>query len=285
MKEENNRDPKGKWSRIFQKKWFFPALYLSIAVVFLAGIVWYQNVSKEVPDADDGGMEDYDPDLYDEDARPVTQQEEVIRMPVADEDTAEIVTTFYDYDAPTEERENSLVHYNNRYYQNEGVAIASTEETSFDVLASFSGTVETIKEDPLLGNLVTLSHGDDTMTYYASLEEIIVKEGQKIEQGDVIGSAGQNLFGQENGIHVHFEIVKNGEKQNPETLFDQPVSTIGSTKDAEKPTEADAEAEDEADVDEEEEDETEEDEAIHQDEPADEDDDEEKDEPDSEMNE
>src|SRR5699024_10231922 len=96
------------------------------------------------PDAEPagGGLEEYDPNLYDEDAEPVTQQEESIRMPVADEETAEIVTTFFDSDASEEERAKSLIHYNNRYYQNEGVAIASTEETSFDVIASLSGTVE-----------------------------------------------------------------------------------------------------------------------------------------------
>lgn len=251
MKEENNRGPNKKWSRIFQKKWFFPALYLTIAVVLLSGIVWYQNVSRDVPDAEpSGGLEDYSPDLYDEDAQPVTQQDEVIRMPVADEEKAEIVTTFFDYNAPTEERENSLIHYNNRFYQNEGVAIASTDETSFDVTASFSGTVETVKEDPLLGNVVTIAHGEETMTYYASLEEIIVKEGQQIEQGEVIGSAGQNLFGKDNGIHVHFEIVKNGEKLNPENLFNQPVSMIGEGA---EPVEEEADAEADAPSDDEDE--------------------------------
>ncbi len=268
MKEENNRESKNKWTRIFQKKWFFPALYLAIAVVLLSGIVWYQNVSKEVPDAESagGGMEDYDPNLYDEEAEAVTQQEEVIRMPVADEEKAEIVTTFFDYNAPEEERASSLIHYNNRYYQNEGVAIASSEETSFDVTASLSGTVETVKEDPLLGNVVMLSHGDDMKTYYASLEEVVVKEGQKLEQGDLIGNAGENLLGGENGIHVHFEIIKNGEKQNPELLFNQPVSSIGNVEtdstdsgeeeaETEVETEAEASTDDDQDVEQDEDDE------------------------------
>lgn len=255
MKEENNRGSNKKWTRIFQKKWFFPALYLAIAVVFLTGIVWYQNVSKVVPDAEQsGGMEEYNPNLYDEDAEPVTQQEEVIRMPVADEKTAEIVTTFFDSEAPAEERANSLIHYNKRYYQNEGVAIASTEDASFDVTASLSGTVEKVKEDPLLGKVVTLSHGDNMKTYYASLEEVLVKEGQTVEQGDILGNAGESLLGQQNGIHVHFEIIKNGEKQNPELLFDQPVSSIGKLDTKE---ESETSAEEEMDEDATEEHETE----------------------------
>lgn len=281
MKEENNRESKNKWTRIFQKKWFFPALYLTLAVVLLSGIVWFQNVNKAEPDAEPagGGMEEYDPNLYGEDAEPVTQQEESIRMPVADEEKAEIVTTFFDSDASEEERANSLIHYNNRYYQNEGVAIASTEETSFDVIASLSGTVEGVKEDPLLGNVVTLSHEDDIKTYYASLEEVVVKEGDTLEQGDLIGNAGENLLGQENGTHVHFEILRNGEKQNPEKLFDQPVSSIGAEDDEQdsedqvseeqgsedEESEASTSNEDEEDAEQDEQDEQEEDEDEEED--------------------
>src|SRR5699024_10996851 len=89
-----------------------------------------------------------------------------------------------------------------------------------------------------------IAHGDETMTYYASLGEIIVTEGEQIEQGDVIGSAGQNLFGQDNGIHVHCEVVKDGKKFNPETLFNKPVSMIGSSS---VPKAADASNGDDAD--------------------------------------
>lgn len=274
MKEENNRGPQNKWTRIFKKKWFFPALYLALAVVFLSGIVWFQNVSKEVPDAEPagGGMEDYDPNLYDEEAEQVTQQEEIIRMPVADEEKAEIVTTFFDYNAPIEERASSLIHYNNRYYQNEGVAIASSEEKSFDVTASLSGTVETVKEDPLLGNVVMLSHGEDMKTYYASLEEVVVKEGQKVEQGDLIGNAGKSLLGEQNGIHVHFEVMKNGEKQNPESLFNQPVSSIGKQSEAVETDESDADEEADTDADEDEEADTTEDDEDDEDDVREEDD-------------
>src|SRR5690625_6680594 len=50
MKEENNA-PKNKWSDIFRKKWFFPAVYLTIAALLLSVVVWYQNMDNQVPDA------------------------------------------------------------------------------------------------------------------------------------------------------------------------------------------------------------------------------------------
>src|SRR5699024_9056410 len=100
------------------------------------------------------------------------------------------------------------------------------DDDAFDVLASLSGTVAEIKEDPLLGNVVSLEHGDEVMTYYASLGEVDVKAGDKVKQGDVLGTAGKNLFGKDNGVHVHFELRKNDQQVNPEKYFNQPVSKI-----------------------------------------------------------
>src|SRR5699024_5094906 len=136
------------------------------------------------------------------------------------------VTKFYDYDAEEEEQVDSLILYNNRYYQSTGLGIAHPEGESFDVIASLSGTVSEVKEDPLLGNVIVLDHADDVVTYYASLGEMDVQAGDDIEQGDVIGTAGKNLYGQDNGTHVHFELRKDGQEVNPETYFDQPVASL-----------------------------------------------------------
>ncbi|ASK62097.1 stage II sporulation protein [Virgibacillus phasianinus] len=225
MKEENNSGSKNKWSQLFRKKWFFPAVYLTVAALLLTFVVWYQNL-EQVPEAqNDQESTDTATDPFDEEAQTVMEQQEVVKMPVSNLDQAEIVTKFYDYNADEKAKESALVHYNSRYYQSTGVDIAAGEET-FDVTASLSGTVEEVKEDPLLGNVVVLSHGKDLKTYYASLAEVNVKEGTDVKQGDVLGTAGQNVFGKEDGVHVHFEIRKGEEPVNPEAYFNQPVSSI-----------------------------------------------------------
>lgn len=228
MKEENNGTPKNKWSRIFRKKWFFPAVYLTVAAVLLAFVVWYQNLENQMPDmADDQKSTDfYTPDENQNDAQPVIEQQEVIKMPVVNQDQAEIVTKFYDYTAETKAKESALVLYNNRFYQSKGVNIKSAEGKAFDVLASLSGTVKEVQEDPLLGQVVTLQHGNKVVTNYASLSDVKVKAGDKVEQGDVIGKAGENRFGKEFGTHVHYEIRKDGEAVNPEEVFNQPISVM-----------------------------------------------------------
>ncbi|WP_152656842.1 M23 family metallopeptidase [Oceanobacillus sp. CFH 90083] len=227
MKEEF-KGPKNKWSQIFRKKWFFPALYLSIAAVLLASVIWYQNAGSDVSEpADQRDTEDhYLPVMNDEDAVPVVDQQELVGMPLENTDEAEIVTKFFDYNAEQEDRENALVLYNNRYYQSTGVDIAAADAETFDVLASISGTVEEVKEDPLLGNVVVLSHGEDLKTYYASLEDVAVTVSDQVAQGDKLGTAGKNLFGKDNGTHLHFEIRKEGKEVNPESYFEQPVSSI-----------------------------------------------------------
>ncbi|WP_217586424.1 M23 family metallopeptidase [Lentibacillus saliphilus] len=243
MKEEHNS--KSKWTRIFRKKWFFPAVYLTVAALLLTGVVWYQNLDNQMPglnDDEDDIADNYVPDPFDEDADPVVDQDEIIRMPVSEDDQAEIVTKFYDYNAEEADRQQALIHHNNSWYQSTGIDIATSAGESFDVMASLSGTVEGVKQDPLLGNVVTLSHGNDVKTYYASLDDVSVKKGDKLEQGAVIGTAGKNLFGKENGIHVHFELHKGEQKLNPEAYFNQPVSKMDVTQSDETESDDDTEA-------------------------------------------
>lgn len=225
MKEENNGAPKNKWSRIFRKKWFFPAVYLTIAALLLSLVVWYQNLGSQIDETQEENTEDYAP-IEDEEAQPVMEQQEVVQSPVENMDQAEIVTKYYDYDADQETQENAIVVFNDRYYQSTGIDIASAEGESFDVLASLSGTVTEVKEDPLLGNVVTLTHENDVTTHYASLGDVEVSADDEVAQGDVIGTAGQNLFGKDNGTHLHFEIRNAGEDVNPESYFNQPLSAL-----------------------------------------------------------
>ncbi|WP_077298001.1 M23 family metallopeptidase [Virgibacillus pantothenticus] len=253
MKEENKGTSKNKWSRIFRKKWFFPAVYLTIAAVLLSVVVWYQNIDNQVPDAQEE-TDEFIPAEHGERAEPVLEQQETIQMPVTNPEEAEIVTKFYDYNAEQEEQEQALVLYNNKYYESDGVNIASASGESFDVVAALSGEVTEVKEDPLLGNVVVLTHEDDVTTYYASLEEVNVKPGSEVKQGDTLGIAGKSVFGKDSGTHVYFELRKNDNEVNPEAYFNQPVSSLSKVteeesedvdtqKEAEQPENDEAEGE------------------------------------------
>src|SRR5690625_4877133 len=260
MKEENRGTPKNKWSRMFRKKWFFPAMYLIIATLLLTVVVWYQSVDNAKTDTveDSNVTDNYNPSPYEEDAEAVLEQQEDIQMPVADQEQAEIVTKFYDYNAEQEDQEDGLVLYNNRYYQSEGIDIASADGEAFDVTASLSGTVTEVKEDPLQGHIVVLSHANDVTTYYASLGKVNVDVESKVTQGDVIGTAGKSLFGKDNGTHLHFQLRKDGNGLDPDTYFGQPLSKLDELdSEAEEEKEEKEEKEEPAEESESEEDEEE----------------------------
>jgi len=223
--------PKNKWVRLIRKRWFLPAVYITIAGLILSAVVWYQTIgnpwmkSSDMRDEIEQMGDNFATD-FDEEAQSVLQQQETIKMPIDEKMEAEIVTKFYDYNAEEAEQEKGLTLYNNRYYQSTGIDIAHSSGEAFDVVASLSGTVTEVKEDPLLGNVVTISHGDSIMTHYASLGEVLVDAGAKIEQGDKIGTAGKNVFNESGGTHLHFELHKDGVEVNPEQFFNEQVSKL-----------------------------------------------------------
>lgn len=86
------------------------------------------------------------------------------------------------------------------------------------VKASSSGTVKSIKQDPRYGLSVIIEHSNGFTSVYSSLlSSEFVKEGEKVEQGQSIGTVGNSaVFESSDGSHLHFEILKDGEYVNPE---------------------------------------------------------------------
>ncbi len=64
------------------------------------------------------------------------------------------------------------------------------------------------------GNYCIVDHGGGYATLYGHAEKIIVKEGQHVTTGDVLGYVGST--GWSTGWHLHFEVRVDGERKNPE---------------------------------------------------------------------
>ncbi|MEM7550550.1 MAG: M23 family metallopeptidase [Bacteroidota bacterium] len=91
-------------------------------------------------------------------------------------------------------------------------------EVGTEVLATSSGTIEEVRySDEGYGNKVVIRHDKEYQTMYGQLSEINVRVGQKVKKGDVIALSGNS--GASTGPHLHYEVVKNGEKVDPENYF------------------------------------------------------------------
>ncbi len=69
------------------------------------------------------------------------------------------------------------------------------------------------------GKQVLLDHGFGYKTRYAHMSEILVKEGDKVVRGQVIGEVGST--GGSTGPHLHYEVIRAGKPVNPINYFDR----------------------------------------------------------------
>ncbi|NKI28200.1 M23 family metallopeptidase [Arenibacter sp. 6A1] len=82
------------------------------------------------------------------------------------------------------------------------------------VHAAASGTIErTDTSDKGYGNQVVITHDFGFRTRYAHMFLFIVKQGQTVKKGEIIGFVGSS--GKSTGNHIHYELWKNGQRIDP----------------------------------------------------------------------
>lgn len=93
----------------------------------------------------------------------------------------------------------------------EGLDFAAA--TGTPVFATADAIVEVADRKDSYGNCIDLNHGYNYMTRYAHLSQILVKPGQHVKRGEMIGKVGST--GKSTGSHLHYEVRFKGEPQNP----------------------------------------------------------------------
>lgn len=81
------------------------------------------------------------------------------------------------------------------------------------IRAAAGGVVILTEFHPGFGNLVEIDHGNNLVTRYAHASRILIKNGDLIKRGQPIAEVGST--GRSTGPHLHFEVLVNGEAQNP----------------------------------------------------------------------
>jgi len=94
----------------------------------------------------------------------------------------------------------------------EGIDIRG--ERGEKVFATAAGKVtKAYKNGSGYGNYVEIDHGNGYRTVYAHLQNYLVKSGERVEQGQVIGQLGNT--GRSTGAHLHYEIRLGNKPINP----------------------------------------------------------------------
>ena len=85
------------------------------------------------------------------------------------------------------------------------------------MMSIYDGTVTSVENDFLLGNVVTIEHGNGLVSVYASLDDSVkVSVGDVVKTGQVIGNAGSTASSESaDGVHLDFSMLLNGEEVDP----------------------------------------------------------------------
>ncbi|MDE6301348.1 MAG: M23 family metallopeptidase [Muribaculaceae bacterium] len=85
------------------------------------------------------------------------------------------------------------------------------------VYATGDGTVRVADWESGYGNCIDIDHGFNYLTRYAHLSQILVRPGQAVKRGDLIGKVGNT--GKSTGPHLHYEVRFRGQPQNPVNYY------------------------------------------------------------------
>lgn len=84
-----------------------------------------------------------------------------------------------------------------------------------EVHAPANGRVTLVEFDPKMGRVIRLDHGYGVSTSYGHLAKVLVKRGQSVRRGDVVGLVGSTgLFS--TGPHLHYQVAVNHDLVNPQ---------------------------------------------------------------------
>lgn len=97
------------------------------------------------------------------------------------------------------------------YAQHQGLDMGA--EMRSPLFATGEGKVTHADFDGNYGRMVEIDHGMGLMTRYGHMSRILVKKGDVVKRGTIIGQLG--CSGRCSGPHVHYEVINSGRPVNP----------------------------------------------------------------------
>ena len=210
------------------KGYVLPAIYFVVLGVMIVSITFLSQSLLEKQKMNDEDY-NYSKSVFEESENDSTNTEvdttneiKIVRPYTSDKVT--VTKEFYNKDESVENQEKALIFYENTYMPNTGILYGSDEK--FDVIAILNGTVKEIKEDEILGQMITIECDNKITAVYYTLGEIKVNEGDQITQNQVIATSGTSNIDSSKAESLLFETYIDGVLTNPNNLFDKSISEI-----------------------------------------------------------
>lgn len=163
------------------------------------------------------------------DALEVAALGETVTSPLGSEDI-EVTKYYYSDTVGTDVQTQSFFYYpvgQSMYsHESKGMSFKSSNDEVVNVVASLTGTVSSVKDEILKGTIVTIEHANGVETVYTGVYDVKVNVGDEVSQGTVIGTTGLSQLEPEAGNVVHFEIVKDEVKIDPQSAIDKKLSDL-----------------------------------------------------------
>lgn len=201
------------------KTWILPVL--GLVVLFGAAFCYY--LLYNLKNYDLVGDQSYVTDVLVDKTIEVNKEIESTIIKPFDNNEVTISKNYYNSKDSKEKQQKSLIRYENIYMPNTGILYTSSKE--FNVLAVLDGKVSSVKNDDILGYVIEIEHANNLVTIYQSVNNVKIKEGDTVKQGDIIATSGKNKLKEEKDNCLHFEVYKNGNLINPEEFYQMNINS------------------------------------------------------------
>ena len=93
-----------------------------------------------------------------------------------------------------------------------------------EVKAICDGEITEVKDDTLWGTIVTINHSNGIIATYSGLQkDSTLKPGATVKANEKIGLLGEIPIEKDDGIHLHLEIMKDGNAVSPSDYLGKSV--------------------------------------------------------------
>ena len=219
-----------KVAAFFKRNIYFVLMIVCVlaigVIITVAAVTGTEDDPTDTPtvvvpgDDDDDADEDKDPPVVDDDDDNDSDGDDEQKPQPVKTFTLDGILEEYTIDIGYSDAELVFNPTQGHWATHQGVDLIAEAGTA--VKCSFDGTVKSVTDDSFHGTTVVISHDGGYETTYKLLDEVSLKAGDKVAEGDTIGTvSGDALAEMAQGAHLHLELSKDGVLVDPTSYMSE----------------------------------------------------------------